>query len=68
MISVTVQFRMSFFTSHIRNTKIKIYRTLILPIVLYGCERTSIAFENTTLGRLFELNVEAEKNCIGEAS
>jgi hypothetical protein len=50
------------FPSHIKNLKIKIYRTVILPVVLYGCETWSLTlreerrlrvFENTVLGRIF---------------
>jgi len=42
--------------------KIKIYRTIILPVVLYGCEARSLTlreerklrvFENTVLRRMF---------------
>ena len=45
-----------------KNLKIKIYRTIILPVVLYGCETWSLilkeerrlrVFENTVLRRLF---------------
>jgi hypothetical protein len=45
-----------------KNTKIKIYRTIILPFVLYGCETWSLTlweecrlrlFENRVLRRLF---------------
>jgi hypothetical protein len=45
-----------------KNLKIKIYRTIILPIVLYGCETWSLAlreerrlrvFENKVLRRIF---------------
>jgi len=45
-----------------KNLKIKIYRTIILPIVLYGCETWSLAlreerklrvFENMVLRRIF---------------
>ena len=44
------------------NLKIKIYRTIILPIVLYGCENWSLTlreerklrvFENMVLRRIF---------------
>ena len=44
------------------NLKIKIYRTIILPVVLYGCETWSLtlreerrlrAFENRVLRRIF---------------
>ena len=46
-----------------KNLKIKIYRTIILPVVLYGCERWSLTlreecrlrvFENGVLRRIFE--------------
>jgi len=45
-----------------KNIKIKIYRTVILPVVLYGCETWSLTlreerrlrvFENTVLMRIF---------------
>jgi hypothetical protein len=45
-----------------KNLKIKIYRTVILPVVLYGCETWSITlseerrlrvFENRVLRRIF---------------
>jgi hypothetical protein len=45
-----------------KNTKIKIYRTIILPVVLYGCETWSVTlreehrlsvFENRLLRRIF---------------
>jgi hypothetical protein len=45
-----------------KNTKIKIYRTVILPVVLYGCETWSVTlreeyrlrvFENRVLRRIF---------------
>jgi len=45
-----------------KNLKIKIYRTIILPVVLYGCEtwsltlreeRTLMVFENMVLRRIF---------------
>jgi len=46
-----------------KNLKIKIYRTIILPVVLYGCETWSLTrrkerklrvFENTVFRRIFE--------------
>jgi len=45
-----------------KNLKIKIYRTVILPVVLYGCEAWSLTlreerklrvFENMVLRRIF---------------
>ena len=47
-----------------KNTKFKIYRIIILPVVLYGCETWSLTFreerrlrvfENRVLGRIFGL-------------
>jgi hypothetical protein len=46
-----------------RNVKVKIYKTLILPVVLFGCETWSLTlrevlklrvFENRVLRRIFE--------------
>ena len=45
-----------------KNLKIKIYRTIILPVVVYGCETCSLTlreerrlrvFENMVLRRIF---------------
>jgi hypothetical protein len=42
-----------------KNLKIKIYRTIVLPVVLYGCETWSLSlsrlrvFENRVLRRVF---------------
>jgi hypothetical protein len=46
-----------------KNTKIKIYRTIIFPVVLYGCDTWSLTtwreerklrvFENRVLRRIF---------------
>jgi hypothetical protein len=45
-----------------RNVKVKIYKTIILPVVLYGCETWSLTlreehrlgvFENSVLRRIF---------------
>jgi hypothetical protein len=47
-----------------RNIKVKIYKTIILPVVLYGCETWSLtlseehrlrAFDNRVLRRIFDL-------------
>jgi hypothetical protein len=52
----------SVFQFPIKNTKIKIYRNIILPFVLYGCETRSLTlreehrlrvFENRMLRRIF---------------
>jgi hypothetical protein len=45
-----------------KNTKIRVYRTIVLPVVFYGCETWSLAvrkeqrlrvFENRALRRIF---------------
>jgi hypothetical protein len=50
------------FPSHIKKLKIKTYKTVILPVVLYGCETWSVTlreehrlrvFENSVLRRIF---------------
>jgi len=40
-----------------KNLKIKIYRTLILPVVLYGCENWSLTFREKSRLRVFENRV-----------
>jgi hypothetical protein len=40
-----------------KNTKIKIYRTIILPIVLYGCETWSLTLREEHRLRVFENRV-----------
>jgi hypothetical protein len=46
----------------VKNVKVKIYKTIILPVVLYGCETWSLTlrakhrlrvFENRVLRRIF---------------
>ena len=40
-----------------KNLKIKIYRTLILPVVLYGCETWSLTLREERRLRVFENRV-----------
>jgi hypothetical protein len=40
-----------------RNVKIKIYRTIILPVVLYGCESWSLTFREECRLRVFKKRV-----------
>ena len=40
-----------------KNLKIKIYRTIILPMVLYGCETCSLTFREGRRLRVFENRV-----------
>jgi len=37
-----------------KNLKIKIYRTIVLPVVLYGCETWSLILTEERKRRLFE--------------
>ena len=37
-----------------KNLKIKIYRTVILPVVLYGCETWSLTLQEERKLRVFE--------------
>jgi len=37
-----------------KNIKIKIYRTIILPVVLYGCETWSLTLREETRLRVLE--------------
>jgi hypothetical protein len=47
-------------SSHLisRNLKIKIYKTVILPVVLYGCETWSLTLREVYRLRVFENSVE----------
>jgi len=38
----------------IQKLKIKIYRTIILPVVLYGCEAWSLTLREESKPRMFE--------------
>jgi hypothetical protein len=40
-----------------RNTKVKIYKTIILPVVLYGCESWSLTFREEHRLKVFENRV-----------
>jgi hypothetical protein len=40
-----------------KNLEIKIYRTLILPVVLYGCETWSLTLREERRLRVFEKRV-----------
>jgi hypothetical protein len=41
-----------------KNTKIKIYRTVILPVVLYGCETWSLTLREEHRLRVFDNRVQ----------
>jgi len=41
----------------IKNLKIKIYRTIIVPVVLYGCETWSLTLREASKLRVFENGV-----------
>jgi hypothetical protein len=40
-----------------KNLKMKIYRTILLPVVLYGCETWSLTFREECRLRVFENRV-----------
>ena len=40
-----------------KNLKIKVYRTIILPVVLYGCETWSLILREERRLRMFESRV-----------
>jgi hypothetical protein len=40
-----------------RNVKVKIYKTIILPVVLYGCETWSLTLREENILRVFENRV-----------
>jgi hypothetical protein len=44
-----------------KNLKIKIYKTVILPVVLYGCETWSLTFREEQKLRLFQNRVLRKK-------
>jgi hypothetical protein len=46
-------------SSHIlpKSLKIKIYKTIILPVVLYGCETSSLTLREEHILRVFENRV-----------
>jgi len=46
-----------FKTSPFKNLEIKIHRTIILPVVLYGCETWSLTLREERRLRLFENSV-----------
>jgi hypothetical protein len=45
------------FPSHIKKLKINIYKTVILPVVLYGCETWSLTLRDEHRLRVFEKRV-----------
>ena len=44
----------------IKNLKIKIYKTIILPVVLYGCETWSLTLREESRLRVFENRILVE--------
>jgi hypothetical protein len=59
------------FASHIEKVKIKIHKTVILPVVLYGCETWSLkeecrlrVFESRRYLDLKGSKTDNEENCI----
>jgi hypothetical protein len=44
----------SVFSSAVENLKIRIYETIILPVVLYGCETWSLTLREEHIVRVFQ--------------
>jgi hypothetical protein len=68
---VTICFR-TFFVSHLvsNDIKVKLYRNIIMPVVLYGCEMWSVTSKeehnvkvskNRVLRKIFGLEGESKK-------
>jgi hypothetical protein len=47
----------SVFSSAVKSLKIRIYKTIILPVVLYGCETWSLTLREEHRLRVFEKRV-----------
>jgi len=47
-----------------KNIKIKVYRTIILPVVLYGCETWLVMLRKGLRLRVFELWCQGEYLCL----
>jgi hypothetical protein len=45
-----------------RNVKVKMYKTIILPVVLYGCETWSLTLKEEHRLRVFENRVGPERD------
>jgi hypothetical protein len=58
MLSLGAEFVV--FQFAIQNLKIMIYRTIILPVVLYGCETWSLTLREERRLRVFENRVLGE--------
>jgi len=52
-----IRCRIFVFQFAIKNLKIKMYRTIILPVVLYGCETWSLTLREERRLRVFEHRV-----------
>jgi hypothetical protein len=57
MLSVIQSKIFCLLVSYKKNLKIKIYKTVILPVVLYGCETWSLTFREEHRLRVFENRV-----------
>jgi hypothetical protein len=57
-----IQSRIFCLPSHIKNIKIKIHKTVILPVVLYGCETWSLALREENRLSVSEISVSRKTN------
>jgi hypothetical protein len=54
----------SVFSSAVKNVKVGIYKTIILPVVLYGCETWFLSVREEHKLRVFEKRREGGESCI----
>jgi hypothetical protein len=57
-----------FFPFHIKEPKIKIYKTVILPVVLYGCETWSLILGEEHRLKVFESSVLRMMRWVGHVA
>jgi len=53
-----------FFCLKSRKLKIEIYKTVMLPVVLYGCETWALTFREEHRLRVEGMKTDREENCI----
>jgi hypothetical protein len=55
-----IQSKILVFPCHIKKLNINIYKTVILPVVLYGCETWSLTLREEHRLRVFENSVQED--------
>ena len=57
-LSIIIYFLMKYTSLNEINLEIKIYKTIILPVVLYGCETWSFTLKEERKLRVFENRIQ----------